>query len=86
MLERGGGGGMRFDQLIRSSMTVRDVRVRFPQTADVFENLGFRASCDDCSIEVVARKYGLSTRDVVDALNEAAFGRPSAGGLDQTRQ
>lgn len=65
---------MRFDQMIRSSMTVRDIRTRFPQTAEVLENFGFRSSCDDCSIDVVARKYGLSARDVVDALNEAAFG------------
>ena len=77
---------MRFDQLIRSGMTVREVRTRFPQTAPVFENLDFRESCDDCSIEVVARKYGLSTRDVVDALNQAAFGRSSETGRDQTVQ
>jgi hypothetical protein len=74
---------MRFDQLIRSSMTVRDVRARFPQTGQVFENLGFRPSCDDCSIEVLARKYGLCAGDIVDALNEAAFGR-SAGGEVET--
>jgi hypothetical protein len=30
--------------------------------------------CDDCDIETVARKNGLNVRDVVDALNEAAFG------------
>ena len=65
---------MRFDQLIRPSMTVRDIRARFPQTAAVFEGLRFRESCDDCSVEVVCRKYGLRTRDIIEALNEAAFG------------
>jgi hypothetical protein len=77
---------MRFDQLIRSGMTVREVRTRFPQTAPGFENFGFRESCDDCSIEVVARKYGLSARKVVDALNEAAFRRVSDSGSGQTVQ
>lgn len=65
---------MRFDELIRSGMMVRDVKVRHPATAAVFERLGFRASCDDCSIEQVARKYGLRPDDIVTALNEAAFG------------
>ncbi|MCS6953245.1 MAG: hypothetical protein RMK57_07140 [Bryobacterales bacterium] len=65
---------MRFDQLIRPGMTVREVRQRYPQTAPIFERLGFRSSCDDCSIEVVARKYGLSPADIVEALNEAVVG------------
>jgi hypothetical protein len=65
---------VRFDQLIRPSMTVRDIRARFPQTAAVFEGLRFRESCDDCSVEVVCRKYGLKTQDIIEALNEAAFG------------
>lgn len=65
---------MRFDQLIRASMTVRDVRQKYPQTSETLEGFGFRSSCDDCTIDVVARKYGLSTAAVVEALNEAAFG------------
>lgn len=65
---------MRFDELIRPGMTVREVRQRYPQTASVFDSLGFRSSCDDCSIEVVARKYGLSPAEIIEALNEAAFG------------
>jgi hypothetical protein len=65
---------MRFDQLIRPGMTVRDVKVQHPDTINVFESLRFRESCDDCSIEVVCRKYGLDTREIVDALNQAAFG------------
>jgi hypothetical protein len=65
---------MRFDQLIRASMTVRDIRQKYPQTAETLEGFGFRSSCDDCTIDVLARKYGLSAAMVVETLNEAAFG------------
>ncbi|HUO29911.1 MAG TPA: hypothetical protein VMU80_11885 [Bryobacteraceae bacterium] len=67
----------RFDQLIRRNMIVRDVKQSHPETIPVFEDLGFRASCDDCDIETVARKNGLSSQDVIDALNRAAFGAES---------
>jgi hypothetical protein len=63
----------RFDELIRRDMIIRDVKQRHPETASVFENLHYRAVCDDCDIETVARKNGLNVRDVVDALNAAAF-------------
>ena len=55
-------------------MIIRDVKQQFPQTLEVFESLGFRSPCDDCDIETVARKNGLSSADVVDQLNRAAFG------------
>ncbi len=64
----------RFDQLIRRDMIIRDVKQRHPETIPVFDGLRYRAACDDCDIETVARKNGLDVRDVVDALNEAAFG------------
>jgi hypothetical protein len=64
----------RFDQLIRRDMVVRDVKQSHPDTIPVFEELGFRASCDDCDIETVARKNGISSLDAVEALNRAAFG------------
>jgi hypothetical protein len=64
----------RFDQLIRRDMIIRDVKHRHPATIPVFENLHYRPVCDDCDIETVARKNGLNVRDVVDALNAAAFG------------
>ena len=64
----------RFDQLIRRDMIVRDVKQRYPQTVPVFEQLHFRAACDDCDIETGARKNGLKVLDVVEALNQAAFG------------
>jgi hypothetical protein len=60
---------LRFDKLIRSTMTVRDVKDRYPHTTMVFENFGFRPVCDDCSIEIVAQRQGLPTSQVVDALN-----------------
>jgi len=65
----------RFDELIRRDMIIRDVKQRHPQTAPVFEEFRFRSSCDDCDIETVARKNGLNVLDVVEALNQAAFGR-----------
>ena len=64
----------RFDQLIRRDTIIRDVKQRYPETLPVFESLHFRSPCDDCSIETVARKNGLNVPDVVDALNQAAFG------------
>jgi hypothetical protein len=64
----------RFDQLIRRDAIIRDVRQLHPATVPIFEELHFRASCDDCDIETVARKNGLNVRDVVEALNQAAFG------------
>ncbi|MCL4401870.1 MAG: hypothetical protein M1436_04270 [Acidobacteria bacterium] len=55
-------------------MLVREVKQRYPATIPVFEEWGFRAACDDCDIQTTARKNGLSSRAVVDALNRAAFG------------
>ncbi len=69
---------MRFDELVRVSMLVREVKVRHPASVPVFEEYGFRASCDDCSIEQVARKSGLDPQEVVARLNEAIFQAPSA--------
>ena len=60
---------LRFDQLVRAGMIVREVKQRYPEAAEVFESFGFRSSCDACSIEEVARKHGLKSRDVVDAVN-----------------
>jgi hypothetical protein len=67
----------RFDHLIRRDMIIRDVKQRHPETIPVFEELRYRPSCDDCDIETVARKNGLNSLDVVEALNQAAF-RPKA--------
>jgi len=64
----------RFDRLIRRDAIIRDVKQQHPDTVPVFEALHFRSSCDDCDIETVARKNGLNVPDVVEALNQAAFG------------
>jgi hypothetical protein len=55
-------------------MTVRDVKQQYPQTSTIFEEFGFRPICDDCSIEVVARRLGLKSFEVIDALNSAICG------------
>lgn len=59
-------------------MIVRDVKQSHPETIPVFEALGFRSSCDDCDIQTVTRKNGVSSQDVLAALNRAAFGSNSA--------
>jgi len=64
----------RFDELIRRDTIIRDVKQRYPETIPVFEHFHFRPVCDDCDIETVARKNGLNSLDVVEALNRAAFG------------
>ncbi|HBY64252.1 MAG TPA: hypothetical protein DEH78_30890 [Solibacterales bacterium] len=72
---------LRFDTLIRPGMTLRDVRQFYPQVGPVLDSFGFRQSCADCSIEVVARKYGLRSDVIVLALNEAVFGPMTTAGL-----
>ncbi len=64
----------RFDQLIRRDMIIRDVKQRHPETHSIFDDLHYRPTCDDCDIETVARKNGLKVQDVVETLNQAAFG------------
>lgn len=64
---------MRFDRLVRPAMLVRDVKVRHPECVPIFEKHGFRASCDDCSVEQAARKYGLDPLEIVDELNAAVL-------------
>ena len=68
----------RFDELIRHNMIIRDVKQSHPETVPVFEELGFRSSCDDCDIETVARKNGIPSQDALAALNQAAFGSSAA--------
>jgi hypothetical protein len=64
----------RFDQLIRRDMIVRDVKQRHPETIPVFERFGFHPVCDDCEILVGARRSGVEIAELLDALNQAAFG------------
>jgi hypothetical protein len=64
----------RFDQLIRRDMIVRDVKQRHPQTIPVFERFGFHPVCDDCEIITGARRSAVELSDLLQALNQAAFG------------
>ena len=75
----------RFDRLLRRNMIIRDVKQRHPETIPIFEALHFRPACDDCDIETVARKNGLKIQDVIDALNQAAFGNNPDTEMDNAR-
>jgi hypothetical protein len=61
----------RFTDLVRGGETVRDVKQKFPETDQVFERFGLRASCYDCSIEMAARKVGASLEDLLVEVNTA---------------
>jgi hypothetical protein len=66
-----GGSMLRFDRLIRPSMTIRDVKVQHPWTSLIFERFGFREVCDDCAIGIVAQRQGIAVFEVIDELNSA---------------
>jgi hypothetical protein len=65
----------RFDQLIRRDMIVRDVKQRHPDTIPVFERFGFHPVCDDCEVLVGARRRGVEISELLEELNQAAFGK-----------
>jgi len=67
----------RFDRLIRRDMIVRDVKQRHPETIPIFERFGFHPVCDDCDIATGARRSGMNIGEVLDAVNQAAFGSAS---------
>jgi len=52
---------------------VRDVKQKYPETAPVFEKFGLRPSCDDCSIEMSARKVGASLEDLLFEANKVIY-------------
>ena len=62
-----------FTDLVRGSEAVRDVKQKFPETTPVFDQFGLRASCDDCSIEMSARKVGASLEDLLVEVNKAIY-------------
>ena len=70
----------RFDLLIRRDMIIRDVKQRHPETVPLFEQFRFHPVCDDCDIATVVRKNGLNLQDILDALNQAAFGPQTEAG------
>lgn len=61
----------RFTDLIRRDMIVRDIRNRYPQTHEVFEHFGVRASCWDCSLAEVAHRSGIRVEELIAALDKA---------------
>ncbi|HZO56275.1 MAG TPA: hypothetical protein VFB63_26445 [Bryobacteraceae bacterium] len=64
---------IRFDQLIRPGMTIREVKQSHIETIPVFDSLGFRPSCEDCALEVAALRAGMQVRDLLDALNSVCL-------------
>jgi hypothetical protein len=64
---------LQFTDLVRGGETVREVKQKFPETAPVFEQFGLRPSCDDCSIEMAARKVGASVEDLLVGVNTAIY-------------
>ena len=61
----------RFNDLVRASEVVREVKQMYPETAAVFERFGLRPSCYDCSIHQAARKVGAVEDDLLTEVNEA---------------
>lgn len=64
---------LQFTDLVRGGETVRDIKQRFPETALAFDQFGLRPSCDDCSIEMAARKVGASFEDLLVEVNKAIY-------------
>jgi len=64
---------LQFTDLVRGGETVREVKQKYPETAQVFEHFGLRPSCDDCSIEMSARKVGASIEDLLVGVNTAIY-------------
>lgn len=70
---------IRFSDLIRRDRLVRDVRNRYPQTHEVFERFGVRASCWDCSLVEVAYRSGTGVEELMAALDKAILPRTVDG-------
>jgi hypothetical protein len=64
---------LQFTDLVRGGEAVRDIKQKFPEAAPVFEQFGLRPSCDDCSIEMAARKVGASLEDLLVGVNTAIY-------------
>ena len=64
---------LQFTDLVRGGEAVRDIKQKYPETAAVFEQFGLRPSCDDCSIEMSARKVGASFEDLLVSVNTAIY-------------
>lgn len=64
---------LQFTDLVRGGEAVRDIKQQYPETAPVFEQFGLRPSCDDCSIEMAARKVGASFEDLLVEVNKSIY-------------
>jgi hypothetical protein len=64
---------LQFTDLVRGGEAVRDIKQKFPETVFVFEEFGLRPSCDECSIEMAARKVGASFEDLLVGVNKAIY-------------
>ncbi len=62
-----------FADLVRGGEAVRDIKQRFPETVAVFEEFHLRPSCDDCSIEMAARKAGACLEDLLVEINKVIY-------------
>ncbi len=64
---------LQFTDLVRGGEAVRDIKQRFPETVAVFEAFHLRPSCDECSIEMAARKAGASFEDLLVEVNKVIY-------------
>ena len=62
-----------FNDLVRGGETVREVKQKCPETEPVFERFGLKASCQDCSIEMAARKVDASFEDLLVQVNAVIY-------------
>ena len=64
---------LQFTDLVRAGETVREIKQKYPETGSVFDQFGLRPSCDDCSIEMSARKVGAPLEDLLVKVNSAIY-------------
>ncbi|MDR3674225.1 MAG: hypothetical protein P4N24_01960 [Acidobacteriota bacterium] len=64
---------VQFTDLVRGGETVRDIKQKYPETTPVFEQFKLRPSCDDCSLEMSARKVGVPLEDLLVEINKAIY-------------
>jgi hypothetical protein len=64
---------LQFTDLVRGAEAVRDIKQSYPETSAVFEHFGLRPSCDECSIEMAARKVGASFEDLLVEVNKVIY-------------
>ena len=62
-----------FIDLVRGNELVCDVKQKFPETESVFVRFGLRPSCQECSIEMAARKAGVPFEDLMVEVNKAIY-------------